>query len=104
MMYADNWEVFVVNDSKTPYAKVFCFIRGYWRVNSGIAKIEKKDDYYIIHGVSGSQYFCKADMYGIPERLKEGVYNQILASGKAKFLNDQEWENFDILISSDSLL
>lgn len=98
-VYVDNWEIFVINDeSGLSYAKVFCFIKGYWRINSGITKIEKQEDTYLIHGVSGSCYFCRVDAYGIPTKQKRGLYEQIINDGRGKFLKDQKWEDFTILL------
>ena len=36
-----------------------------WRLNSGIARIEKKDDTYLVHGASGSIYSCRKDLDGL---------------------------------------
>lgn len=102
MSYADAWEIFIINHAGQKYAKVFYFVRGIWHVNSGITKITKEDDIYLIYGVSGSCYACAASRYGIPDNQKEGVYNQILADERAEFLKDQEWENFDVLLPQDS--
>lgn len=103
MSYADQWEIFVVDDHKQKYAKLFYFVRGIWNVNSGITKIEKKGDNYLIYGISGSCYSCAADRYGIPENQKGGVYNKIANAEGVEFLENTEWVDFAILLSPDSL-
>ena len=37
-----------------------------WRINSGIKSITEHEDFYDIHGFSGSTYRCYKDRYGIP--------------------------------------
>lgn len=36
----------------------------YWRLNSGIERVEKDGDYFLFHGFSGSTYKCHKDAYG----------------------------------------
>jgi hypothetical protein len=45
----------------------------YWRINSGITKVEEDGDYYLFHGYSGSVYKCHKDSYGLSS-LTAGVY------------------------------
>ena len=35
-----------------------------WKLNSGIASVEKKEDYYYFTGYSGSVYKCHKNAYG----------------------------------------
>jgi len=60
----NGWNIIEqVLDSKTDYYVFGSFSGGYldgdsWRRNSGIKKIEEHEEYYLIHGFSGSVYKC----------------------------------------------
>lgn len=66
----DNWIVFRT-DIPTPHYRVLAgWSGGYaegssWRMNSGVAKVEKESDYYLFHGSSGSVYQCHKNSYGL---------------------------------------
>ena len=48
----------------------------YYRINSGITKIEKEDDHYIFSGYSGSSYICGESNQGFTN-LTSNIYNSI---------------------------
>jgi hypothetical protein len=80
----DNWVVIKVMESKIghPHYKVLGgWSGGYldgdsWRMNSGVVDVEKKDDYYLFYGRSGSVYQCHKDAYGL-RMNNAGVWNHI---------------------------
>ena len=63
----DKWMIVHIND----IYKVFgSWYGGYlksdrWRLNSGIAKVVEKEQYYSFEGYSGSMYNCNKNLYGI---------------------------------------
>ncbi len=86
MYTPDEW-CLIKLDGKSPHYRVFGSWRGgyldgdYWRMNSGITKIEEEDDFYIFHGSSGSFYKCHKKGYGIHSSHNAGVllnYKQVL--------------------------
>lgn len=48
----------------------------YWRLNSGISKVEKIGNIYYFYGSSGSCYACDADSYKL-SLTTGGIYNQL---------------------------
>lgn len=65
----DFWCVIKIN-SADPHYRVFgSWASSYatgssWRMNSGITKVEEKDDCFLFHGSTGSIYRCHKEMYG----------------------------------------
>lgn len=70
MTTPDTWIILKIKKEDTYIYKVLAgFYGGYlhgdsWRLNSGITKIEDKDDHYLIYGHSGSIYDCHKNAYG----------------------------------------
>ena len=65
----------------------------YWRLNSGITKVEQEGDYWLFHGNSGSIYKCHKGGDGFTS-LSGQVYMQLVDSyGKDSIkLMDEETE------------
>lgn len=67
----DKWVVVKIEGNEFPLTyKVFaCWYGGYlgsnsWKLNSGITKITKEDEWYLFEGHSGSVYKCHEKTYG----------------------------------------
>jgi hypothetical protein len=67
----DKWIVVKIEGKGIPlHYKVFaCWYGGFlgsdsWKLNSGITKVTKKDEFYLFEGCSGSIYKCNEKMYG----------------------------------------
>jgi hypothetical protein len=71
----------------------------YWRLNSGIARVEKDGHYYLFHGYSNSVYACHEYNYGLSsygisildswERITKG-----LGDIKIRILEDHDWVEY----------
>jgi hypothetical protein len=64
--YPDRWLIIKMPECYKVFA---VWSGGYttgdtWRMNSGIAKVEEFDEYYLFHGHSGSIYNCYKNGYG----------------------------------------
>jgi hypothetical protein len=87
----DNW---VVIKFETPSGEIFykvfaSWIGGYldgdyWRLNSGIVKIEEDDESYMFIGASGSRYHCFKNQYGKGTSYHQGVLSNLIEQGKTK--------------------
>lgn len=67
----DKWVVVKIEGKEFPLTyKVFaCWYGGYlngdsWKMNSGITKVTKEEDFYLFEGYSGSVYKCHEKTYG----------------------------------------
>lgn len=67
----EKWVVVKIEGGEFPLTyKVFaCWYGGYlngdsWKMNSGITKVTKEDNYYLFEGYSGSVYKCHEKAYG----------------------------------------
>lgn len=67
----DKWVVVKIQGGEFPLTyKVFaCWYGGYlngdsWKMNSGITKVTKEEDFYLFEGYSGSVYKCHEKTYG----------------------------------------
>lgn len=67
-----NPEAWVVLKFVTPTYTIYKVLAGwyggytggdYWKLNSGITKVEVDGDYYLFHGYSGSVYKCHKEAY-----------------------------------------
>lgn len=82
MYTPDLWLIVKIN-GKDPHYRVFgSWYGGYmgsdsWRMNSGIKSITEDDDYYYIHGSSGSTYNCHKKSKGI-SGYGSSVLNQMI--------------------------
>lgn len=94
--YPDRWVLVKIQlNGKTMYKVCGSWFGGYLqedmaRLNSGIARVEQKDNMYLFHGYSGSVYHCHEDdcgtstftdswLYGLIEELKSlGGHMEIL--------------------------
>lgn len=82
--FPDNWVVLqirVFNDEYI-YKVLGGWSGGYpgggsWQLNSGIVKVEESELYWTFHGVSGSQYVCHKEAYGLKMNTA-GICKQIL--------------------------
>lgn len=81
----DNWVILKLPTLKDEYKVLAGWSGGYlegdmWRFNSGISKIDEKEDYYNIHGYSGSVYKC----YKCSETIRmniQGMLSSLLNAG-----------------------
>lgn len=60
-----------------------------WRLNSGVVRVEDKDEYYDFIGYSGSVYRCFKNSYGITA-YGMSVLNDLV--GKSAGLMEPVWE------------
>ncbi|NDD84078.1 hypothetical protein EBZ38_07365 [bacterium] len=69
MYKPDQWVIFkITHNDKTLYKVFGMWYGGFatgdsWRLNSGIVKAEKDEDFYLFHGSSGSVYKVHKDSY-----------------------------------------
>jgi hypothetical protein len=81
--YPDNWVVLkITTEHEEPFYKVLGgWSGGYldgdsWRMNSGIARVDKRVHNWEFYGLSGSVYICYEGDYGL--RINNaGVYNRL---------------------------
>lgn len=96
----DNWIVVRIESMGQVFHKVFAtWSGGYlggdsWKLNSGIAGVEKDDNYYYFIGASGSVYKCGKRNYGISGSGLMTLNRMIEAtSGSISPLDDREdWD------------
>lgn len=83
----DRWVIVKITNPEETFYKVLVgwsggFLDGdSWRMNSGIADIEIRDESYVFIGESDSRYYCHREGYGM---------NNIMHSIAAVMLNDAE--------------
>lgn len=84
----DKWLVVKIEGGKFPLTyKVFaCWYGGYlngnsWKMNSGITKVTKEEDFYLFEGYSGSVYKCHEKTYGF-NMYGHGVLQNIINKSK----------------------
>lgn len=83
MYTPDNWIILKVTNKSEPFYKVLGgWSGGYldsdsWRMNSGIAKVEEEENYFLFIGESGSIYKCYKDSQTLRMNIS-GVLNQLL--------------------------
>ena len=95
---ADLWALIEVRSDAFEGHKVLAsFLGGYlttdgWRLNSGIVRIEKQEQAYLIHGVSGSVYMCPKGAYGMSPMAESQINRIIDASptGAGRVLREDE--------------
>lgn len=70
-----------------------------WKVNSGITKVTKEDNYYLFEGYSGSVYKCHMGAYGTTAYgagVIHGIEAEILDSDtdflSIKYTNENSYE------------
>ena len=65
----------------------------YWRLNSGITKVDLDGNYWLFYGNSGSIYKCHKDSYRL-SLATSGIYRQLDEEGLVSLLSDREdWLN-----------
>jgi hypothetical protein len=89
----DKWLVVKIEGGKFPLTyKVFaCWYGGYlnedsWKLNSGITKVTKEDNFYLFEGYSGSVYSCSEKRYGAT-MYGYGVLQNIIEKSKEAGVN-----------------
>lgn len=89
----DKWVVIKIEGEKFPLTyKVFaCWYGGYlngdsWKLNSGITKVTKEEDFYLFGGYSGSIYKCHEKTYGT-HVYGHGVLQNIINKSKESGVN-----------------
>ena len=87
------------------YYKVFAsWAGGYldsdrWKMNSGISRVEKDDEFYYFYGISGSCYACHKEAYGVRTSYSQSVLDNVLSNAykvdiKAEVLpKETDWIN-----------
>lgn len=103
----DKWLVVKIEGGKFSLTyKVFaCWYGGYlgsdsWKLNSGITKVTKEEDFYLFEGYSGSVYKCHKNTYGV-NMYGHGVLNNIINKSKEAGVSveimpdDTNWVNLN---------
>lgn len=95
-----NWVIIKIHSPKEPdFYKVLGGWSGgyldgdYWRINSGITRVEEEGDFYLFHGSSGSIYKCH----------KEGEYTRQNIMGVLMKLQEQGHEVVEVKEVIDEL-
>jgi hypothetical protein len=104
----DKWLVVKIEGKEYPLTyKVFaCWYGGYfngdsWKLNSGITKVTKEENFYLFEGYSGSVYRCHENCYGL-NMYCHSVLNNIIEKSKEAGVNvekmpdDTNWLELDI--------
>ena len=96
-----NWVVLKISNEGKEYYKV---LAGWdssfdmsWRMNSGITRVEKDEDYLLFHGFSGSVYRCHERDCNL-SNITLDIYEQLVERfGEAVKLmsEDTNWLNID---------
>jgi hypothetical protein len=99
----DKWVVVkITSDQGTIYKVLGSWYGGYlygnsWRMNSGITQVEKTDDTFLFHGISGSCYECGFNNYGT-HLESSGVITQLKNMSKVtvEILDkNTDWDTID---------
>lgn len=108
MYNPDYWCVIKIN-SADPHYRVFAsWASSYatgssWRMNSGITKVEEKDDCFLFHGSSGSIYRCHKEMYGCHWE-SQGVLNNYMNQPEVAVVDllpeNTNWMEMDWIINA----
>jgi len=84
MYQPDNWIILKINgDLGSCFYKVLAGWSGgyldsdYWRINSGITKIEDDDKYWLLKGETGSIYKCHKESQCVRMNIS-GILSQLL--------------------------
>jgi len=101
----DKWLVVKIEGKEYPLTyKVFaCWYGGYlngdsWKLNSGITKAIKEENWYLFEGYSGSVYSCSEKRYGATI-YGHGILHDIIEKSKEAGINieimpeDTNWIN-----------
>lgn len=97
----DRW-VIVKIGGKDPHYRVLGGWSGgyldsdYWRMNSGITKVDFDGDYWYFYGSSNSLYKCYVDNYGYTAASADIYANyKNIYGDDFEDLKDQEWNTED---------
>lgn len=68
----------------------------FWRLNSGVERVELIDGMYHFHGSSGSVYKCNPDTYGL-RVVTANILNEMKSAHPdvVELLDDCDWTQFD---------
>ena len=75
-----------------------------WKINSGITKVTKEDNFYLFKGYSGSVYSCREKCYGAT-MYGYGVLDSIIKRSKEAGVNveimpeDTNWKKLNLDVS-----
>ncbi len=61
-----------------------------WRVNSGITRIEREGEYYIVHGYSSSVYRCHSSRYTL-SMSTANIANSLQEQGAEVLADRKDW-------------
>jgi hypothetical protein len=76
----DSWVMLKITHDAGFIYKILAGWRGgyldgdYWKLNSGVVRVEETDNHYLFHGSSGSVYRCNKDRYRL-SGLTSGIFN-----------------------------
>lgn len=98
----DCWTVISINGSNPHYRVLAGWGGGYlhgtsWKLNSGITRVERDDDYLLFYGSSDSIYRCHKAGYGL-RMSTAAIWNQLEAKygDKVALLDETtDWFNID---------
>lgn len=97
----DKWVVVKIGGPDPHYRVLAGWSGGYldgdyWRMNSGITKVDFDGDYWYFYGSSGSVYKCYVDSYGF-NKMSAQTYSKYKEALQEDFelIEDQEWNQED---------
>ncbi len=72
------------------------FDSDYWRLNSGIVKVDSEPGYYLFRGITGSTYRCFKGSYGMNSCMLAalGKIESLYDVKDVSILEDCDWSNF----------
>ena len=103
MQTPDKWVILKINSEIN---KVFAswgggYLNGdYWRVNSGIVKVEEDENYYYFYGYSGSIYKCHKDAYGVIGASNKATLNNIINHNSVSIIIINENTNWKEILNA----
>ena len=102
MQTPDKWVILKINNEIN---KVFAswgggYLSGdYWRVNSGIVKVEEDENYYYFYGYSGSIYKCHKNAYGVIGASNKATLNNIINHNSVSIIIINENTNWKEILN-----
>lgn len=92
----DRWVILKINNKSETFHKVLAgwsgsYLEGqYWRINSGIKRVEEEGDHYLFHGFSGSIYKCRKSGYGL-NMIMTGIASNFEGNPDVEIMEDQDF-------------
>lgn len=100
--HPDSWVMIKMTHKGETFYKVLggwsgSYLNGTsWRLNSGVASVEKEGTRYRFNGASGSSYVCDEGMYGL--RMSTASIWETMRSqypDNVELMEDRDWMKFD---------